>query len=203
MGSIFRRSIVPAVLFVLLPFCAKAQGVVPHSIELSFTGGVTNEWGIDSKQGHATYGGAGAYNLTRHLALVGEYSYVKLGTLSEDGLTGSENVQLYGAAARYALINTRFVVPYVLVGGGGDRLHESLSGDGQSLAASESGGYVAVGGGASFYVGHGFGVRPEFRFNRQQYGSTTVEDEPVPGSIEHDLRATVSIFYQFGGRSRS
>jgi hypothetical protein len=206
MYSIFRRAVVPVVLFVLLPFSAKAQGVVPHSIELSFTGGVTNEWGIDNKQGHALYGGAGAYNLTKHLALVGEYSYVKLGTAYQDGAKGMEHSQLFGAAVRYAPINTRFVVPYVLGGGGGDRSYEGVTAGDLNVTANESGGYVAVGGGASFYVGHGFGVRPEFRYNWQQYGSTVVqggEDEPIPGHSENDLRATVAIFYQFGGRSRS
>jgi hypothetical protein len=197
------RAVATLVFVSMLPIVAKAQGVVSHSIELSGTGGVTNEWGADAKQGHALYGGAGAYNLTKHLALVGEYSYVKLGTLPvEEGVSLTEHAQLYGGAVRYALINTRFVVPYVLGGGGGDRLYASISGDGQTVSLTESGGYVAVGGGASFYVGHGFGVRPEFRYNRQQYGATTFEDQTAAARSENDLRATVSIFYQFGGRSR-
>jgi hypothetical protein len=196
------RAVVTLVLVSVLPIVARAQGIVSHSIELSGNGGITNELGINGNHGHATYGGAGAYNLTRHIALVGEYNYVALGSLTEDGIKGTADTQLYGAAVRYALINTRFFVPYVLGGGGVDRFHEGISGEGQSLAANESGGYLALGGGASLYAGHGFGVRPEFRYTRQQYGSTTVEGLSDPGRSENDLRVTVSIFYQFGGRPR-
>jgi hypothetical protein len=205
------RAVVTLVLVSVLPIIAKAQGVVAHSIELSGNGGITNEYGINGNHGHATYGAAGAYNLTRHVAVVGEYSHVDLGSESElvapgQEVTGSEDVQLYGGAVRYALINTRFFVPYVLVGGGGDNLHESVSaplfpGD-PRLGASESGGYVSLAGGASLYAGHGFGIRPEFRYNRQQYGSTSIDGLSTQGSGENDLRVTVSLFYQFGGRPR-
>jgi Outer membrane protein beta-barrel domain len=205
------RAVVTLVLVSALPIVAKAQGVMAHSIEVSGNGGITNEYGANGNHGHATYGFAGAYNLTRHLAVVGEYSNVDLGSESEDvapgqQVTGSEDVQLYGGAVRYALINTRFFVPYVLVGGGGDNLHVSVStplfpGD-RSIEASESGGYVSLAGGVSLYAGHGFGIRPEFRYNRQQYGSTSVEGLSTQGSSENDLRVTVAVFYQFGGSPR-
>jgi hypothetical protein len=60
--------------------------------------------------------------------------------------------------------------------------------------------YVAAGGGASFYVGHGFGIRPEFRYERQQFAATVVDGISISGGGQNDLRATVALFYQFGGR---
>jgi opacity protein-like surface antigen len=191
--------------FVALPLGATAQGVRSRSIEVSANGGITNLNGIDNKKGHGSFGFAGAYNLTSHLAVIGEYNYTMLGSTSENilgegVLAGKEDLQLYGAAVRFALINTRFVVPYVLAGGGGDRRHETASFENESVSGSESGGYFAVGGGASFYLSHGFGVRPEFRYEREQFASTTIEGISVSGGGGNDLRATGALFYQFGGR---
>jgi hypothetical protein len=208
MSTISRKTVpllLSLLLFVVLPMGAGAQGVRSGSIEVSANGGITNLDGIDNKKGHGSFGFAGAYNLTSHLALIGEYNYTMLGSISEivpfeGGITGKEDLQLYGAAARFSLINTRFVVPYVLAGGGGSRDQVSASFENENVSASRSGGYFAVGGGASFYLLHGFGVRPEFRFEREQFASTTVEGIPVSGGGGTVLRATGALFYQFGGR---
>jgi opacity protein-like surface antigen len=209
MSIMLRTPILSLLIFVVLPLGAQAQGVKSGSIELSANGGITNLNGIDNKRGHGSFGFAGAYNLTSHLALIGEYNYIVLGSRSEDvlsdgvsagTLTGKEDLQLYGAAARFSLINTRFVVPYVLVGGGGNRVQATATFQNQTISGSESGGYFAVGGGASFYLSHGFGVRPEFRYERQQFAGTTIEGIAVSGSGGNDLRATGALFYQFGGR---
>jgi hypothetical protein len=202
MGSMFRRFVVPAALFASLHFSARAQGVVPRSIDLSFNGGATNEQGIQGKEGHAMYGGAAAYNLGRHLAVGAEYSYVRLGTAPSQFLPESAHTQLFGGAVRYTLINTRWLVPYVVAGGGGDWLSVHVSGDAENISATEAGGYASVGAGTSLYMWHGFGVRPEFRYNRQEYGSTTLAGNAMPGMSENDLRVTAAIFYQFGGRRR-
>jgi hypothetical protein len=200
------RAVVTLLFVSLLSVGARAQGVAPGSFELSGNGGITNLSGVDNKKGHGSFGFAGAYNLTSHLAVVGEYNYLMLGSLSEVGedetVTASENLQMYGAAVRFSLINTRFVVPYVLAGGGGNSIRAKVSAGSENATGSESGGYGAVGGGVSFYAGHGFGIRPEFRYERQQFPSTTVDGEAVTGGGQNDMRGTVALFYQFGGRGR-
>lgn len=205
MSTILRKPIFALLLFVALPFGVKAQGVRSGSIELSANGGITNLNGIDNKKGHGSFGFAGAYNLTSHLALIGEYNYTMLGSTSEyifdqGTITGKEDLQLYGGAARFSLIYTRFVVPYVLAGGGASRDHAMASFQNESVSASRTGGYFAVGGGASFYLSHGFGVRPEFRYERLQFAAATIEGISVGGGGTNGLRATGALFYQFGGK---
>ncbi len=211
MSMMSRTPVVLLLLFVVLPFGALAQGLKSGSIDLSANGGITNLNGVDNKKGHGSFGFAAGYNLTSHLAVVGEYNYIMLGSLSEEVLeagfpagmlTEKEDVQLYGAAVRFSLINTRFVVPYVVVGGGGNRVEATATFQGQTISASDSGGYVGLGGGASFYLFHGFGVRPEFRYERLQFPATTIEGVVVSGGGDNDLRATAALFYQFGGRTR-
>jgi hypothetical protein len=205
MSTFSRTPVLFLLLFVILPFGARAQGVRSGSIDISANGGVTNLDGIDQKKGHGSFGFAGGYNLTSHLTLIGEYNYTMLGSTSEyifpsGVLAEKEDLQLYGAAVRFSLMNTRIVVPYVLAGGGGNRLSATASFENQTVSGSESGGYFAVGGGASFYLFRGFGVRPEFRYERQQFASTTIEGIAVSGGGQNDLRATGALFYQFGGR---
>ncbi len=209
MSMMSRTPVLSLLLLFVLPFGAKAQGVTRGSIDLSANGGITNLNGVDNKKGHGSFGFAAGYNLASHVALIGEYNYIMLGSLSQEvfeagfpagTLTEKEDVQLYGAAVRFSLINTRFVVPYVLVGGGGNRVQATATFQGQTISASDSGGYVALGGGASFYLFHGFGVRPEFRYERLQFPATTIQGVTVSGGGDNDLRATGALFYRFGGR---
>jgi hypothetical protein len=174
--------------------------VVRDSVDLSANGGITNLDGVDNKKGHGSFGFAAGASATRHLTLSAEYNYLMLGSLTVNGETGKEHLQIYGVGVRVAVINTRLLVPYVLLGGGGNRLSATVTEGSVSASASQNGYYFAAGGGASFYGGHGFGIRPEFRYERQQLTTTTAGGISFAGGGQNDLRATVALFYQFGGK---
>jgi hypothetical protein len=177
---------------------SSAQGIAAGSFEISGSGGITNLNGVDSKKGHGAFGFTGMYNLTRDVAVGAEYNYLMLGSLTEGAVTENENLQMYGALARVAIFSNRFVAPYAVLSGGGNRLHASASEGNESASASQSGGYISAGGGVSIFLGHGFGIRPEYRYERQQFAATTIDGTPVSGGGQSDMRGTVALFYQFG-----
>jgi hypothetical protein len=175
-----------------------AQGIAAGSFEVSGNGGITNLSGVDSKKGHGAFGFTGVYNLTRDVAVGAEYNYLMLGSLSENGVTANENLQMYGALARVTVFSNRFVAAYAVLSGGGNRLHATASAGNVSDSASQTGGYFSAGGGVSIFLGHGFGIRPEYRYERQQFAATTVDGTPISGGGQSDMRGTVALFYQFG-----
>jgi opacity protein-like surface antigen len=197
MRNFFQVVLVATSLFLTHASVANAQG--PAGFDISANGGITNLEGVDQKTGHGAFGFAGGYNLTKHLALGAEYNYFLLGSLNEAGLTGNENLQMYGAFARFSLIVTRFVAPYIVLGGGIDRVKASASGDLSSSSDDETGGYFSFGVGASLYVYRGFGIRPEFRFDRLEYASTSTDSVGETDGGQNEIRVTVGLFYQFGG----
>ena len=200
MRVLVRLSAVSFLFLSALSVCSRAQGVMRNSFDVSANGGITNLDGVDNKKGHGSFGFAAGYSAGSRATLSAEYNYLMLGSLTVNGATGKEDLQLYGAGLRIAIVNTRLVVPYVVVAGGGNRLGATATSGGASSSASQSGGYFGAGGGVSLYVGHGFGVRPEFRYERQQFKATTVGGFSVAGGGQNDVRATVALFYQFGGR---
>ena len=94
------------------------------------------------------------------------------------------------------------VIPYVLVAGGG--LSETAVGTsgGMKVTASQNGFgyYIGFGGGASIYAGPNWGIRPEFRYERQHFNSTTIGGSPIAAYSQNYILGTVSVFYQFGGK---
>jgi hypothetical protein len=175
-----------------------AQGIAAGSFELSGNGGITNLTGVDSQKGHGAFGFTGVYKLNQYVAVGAEYNYLSLGSLSVTGITENGNLQMYGALARAAIFSNRFAAPYVALSGGGNRLHATASAGNVSDSASQKGGYFSAGGGVSIFLGHGFGIRPEYRYERQQLAATTVNGTPVSGGGQNDMRGTVALFYQFG-----
>ncbi len=127
--------------------------------------------------------GSLGYNATEHIAVAGEFQYA----LQASAGRVSANGKLYGAAMRYAFLTGR-VAPYLLVGGGGIR--ETGGFYGANNVAD--GWYAAFGGGVSLFLTRSWGVRPEFRYNRDslQFGSVSTS-----GNL---YQATGGIFYQFG-----
>jgi hypothetical protein len=104
----------------------------------------------------------------------------------ESNCSASANTQLYGGGARVNFLTSTRVVPYGVVAFGGDR----LAAGGQST----NGYYMGFGGGASCYIGHNWGVRPEYRFDRIEFGSGI-------GSSNASV-ITGAVFYQFGGQGK-
>lgn len=202
MGRTLRSFLFVSFFAASLSTAALAQAVVPGSFEVSANGGITNISGVDNKKGHGTFGFDAAYNPASHVAIAAEYNYFMLGSMSENGVTATEHLDLYGAAARFVLLNGRHVVPYVVVAGGGIHDSASASDDNVSVNASRSGAYFGVGGGVSIYATHRLGIRPEFRYDHDHFDATTVDDVAVAGEGQNVARASFAIFYQFGGHGR-
>jgi hypothetical protein len=162
--------------------------------------GYGNLNGVDNNT-HASFGASVAKNSGR-TAIAGEYNYLPQGSVTQSGVTGKENIQQFGAALRLSLTAPARITPYLLVAGGYDRITATASADGLSVSAGQSGGYVGFGGGANLFLTSHFGIRPEFRWERQQFASTSVGGIDVPGGGLNDYRGTVGLFYAWGGTSR-
>jgi hypothetical protein len=197
------KSMCVSTIFLLLAASgvARGQGVAAGSIELAGNVGFSSLKGADSDR-HVVFGGSGAYNLSQLVAIGFEYSYNPLGSLTEDGATASEHLQLYGPVARFSLAESNRVVPYVLVAVGGSSLEAVASDENVSVSAAQHGYYFGAGGGVALYAGSQWGIRPEFRYERQQFNATTIDGDQVASYGQNEYQGSVALFYQFGGTRR-
>jgi Outer membrane protein beta-barrel domain len=198
-----------AVLFVLaLSISLRAQSIRPLSIDVAGNVGVGSLAGIYvngqtlplNNTLHAEYGASAGVNLTKHIAVVGEYNYLPQGSQIPPGSSTTVNGSYWmaGGAVRIAPFQYKRYVPY-LVGGGG-YIHGNItaaSGGVTSTIYSQGGDYVSYGAGVSIYIWHNLGIRPEFRQDRQVYASVNGTTQTARQNAN---RGTVSIFYQFGGK---
>jgi hypothetical protein len=208
MKSIVRSALMGlcATAFVLLVLTnsLQAQGVVTGTGEIAGNVGFSNLTGVDGNK-HVNFGASAGYNLSDKLTVLGEFSYMPMGSVnaSVSGGSGSAhgNYQTYGGAARYNLGSSKSVVPYAVVGFGYARCSESANinvtglGSG-SASASINGDYVNFGGGASIYLKKGFGLRPEFRYEHQEFYNSGAS------AGQNVALGSVSVFYQFGGQGK-
>ncbi len=176
---------IAALFLLVLTASARAQ-VLAHSGEVSGYGGYSH---ISSElpsigTNHPFFGGSYGYNVTPAITVLGEYSYIPLG--SEGGV--SAKTQLFGGGARFNFLPATRFVPYAVVAFGGDRY--TLSGGGSSESAN--GWYAGFGGGVSCYLGKNWGVRPEFRYVRQDYSGVGINSFQESGAF----------FYQWGGTGK-
>jgi hypothetical protein len=183
-----------ALFLLVLSVPARAQ-VLAHSGDVAGYAGYLYVSNIDIFVGgspvsanHGLYGANGGYNITPSITVLGEYGYVPL--YSGGGTT--LKTQLYGGGVRFNLTPDKKIVPYGVVNVGGDKLSASTVGGSVSL----SGYYFGVGGGASYYVGKNWGVRPEFRYVRPEYSF-----EGVSHSY-NSVAVTGGFFYQWGGTGK-
>jgi opacity protein-like surface antigen len=142
--------------------------------------------GIPLNKDYVQFGFSGGLNVTRQVAVLGEFNYLPLASVGPAYV----DAQLYGGAVRYSPINKSAIVPYVIASVGGTR----VSGTDGGYSLVKSGSNLGVGGGVSIYLNHNWGIRPEFRY------------------IHHSLTAlgntyglntstgTLAVFYQWGGR---
>jgi hypothetical protein len=183
-----------AVFLLLLSSPVWAQGIVSHSGDVAGTVGFSNLTGVDGNK-HVNFGGSGGINLTDHLTVLGEYTYLPMGSVNLDGASASGSYQQFGGAARFNLGKSTKVVPYALGAFGYARQSANISIAGfGSGSGSLNGDYFGLGGGASIYLHKGLGVRPEFRYERQEFyqsGSSAGQNVAL---------GTVSVFYQWGGQ---
>jgi hypothetical protein len=198
------RFCLAAIFIMALSVPVRAQGIAPLSGEVSanvgfnnvITGIVKDYFNNDStgiNKEYVEFGFSGGVNVTKQVAILGEFNYLPLATAAS-GYTGSLDDQMYGGAVRYSPIKSNKFVPYVVVGGGLSRLSVSASAQGVTATVSHNGNYVGVGGGISIYAGRNWGIRPEYRWNRQSQ---------TYNGVNYAINAstgTVAIFFQWGGR---
>ena len=178
---------------------AWAQGIAAGSGEVTGNIGFSNLKGVDNGR-HVSLGGSGTYNLSQLVGVGFEYNFQMMGSQTISGITGSEHLQMYGPVARFALARSTRVVPYVLVAAGGVSDRAAVSAGNVSMSAAQKGFYFGFGGGASIYAGNNWGIRPEFRYERQHFNSTAIGTSTVGSYGQNYAQGTVAIFYQFGGR---
>jgi len=185
-----------AIMFLLVVSAPVwAQSIIPHSTDISGNIGFSTLDGIDGDK-HVNFGFSGGVNLSDRTAILGEYTYMPMGSTSAYGVSVSGKNQLLGAAYRVSFPTSSHVLPYVIVGGGYARVTASGSESGITASASMNGEYIGFGGGATVFAGHGWGLRPEVRWDRLEY---SYSGERTGQSM---LIATVSAFYQWGGRAK-
>jgi hypothetical protein len=185
----------PVIFLLAVSSPALAQGIAAGSVEAAGTFGYAHVDGVTSNN-HFAFGGSGLYNFNQVVAAGFEYSYTPLGSETISGVSASEHLQTYGGVARFSFSDSSSVVPYALVGFGGANEKAVASFEGVSASAGQSGYYFAFGGGATIFVGPRWGIRPEFRFERQQFGA----GYQLASFGQNDIQGLVSVFYQFGGR---
>jgi hypothetical protein len=170
-----------SVLFlVVMSVPARAQ-VLAHSGDVAGYVGYlhVNYESILPSDNHAVYHIDGGYNVTPHVEVMGEWAYGPLYSSGGDTI----RTQIFGGGARFNLTPDKKVVPYALVTFGDDRNTTNFDG-------AFNGYYYSVGGGASYYVGKHWGVRPEFRYVRAEFSGASANAVTVKGGI----------FYQWGGK---
>jgi hypothetical protein len=181
-----------AATFLLFSSIAGAQvlansGEVAGTVGYDHTSMTNNNPPAGNPTSNHFFSGSGGYNMTRHITALGEYKFDPLAAPPLDTFTWHS--QLYGGAVRYNFTPSRKIVPYAIVGIGYYQLTASMPG----VIENASGYYVNFGGGASYYLGKHWGIRPEFRYERQHAG---YKGEILTSNVA-DLSG--SIFYQFGG----
>jgi opacity protein-like surface antigen len=177
---------------------ANAQGLAAGSFEASGNVGFSNLKGVDNDH-HASFGGEVAFNLAKTTAIGFEYNYLGLGSVSVSGATASGHLQTYGPVARFSFAATSRVAPYVLLAAGGANLTAVASEGNIKVSASQGGYYFGFGGGAAIYLGDNWGIRPEYRYERQQFNATTVSGQNIASSGQNYSEGSIALFYQFGG----
>lgn len=147
-------------------FCAAA--CLPVQVMAQSSAGdneVTGFAGI--ADGEATFGGAYAKALSEKLFAVGEFSYIALGSQSASivGVETSAKAVNFNGGVHYNFPNLfgnkSRLVPYAGAGLGVTRVSVKASVAGFSGGGSDSSFLFNFGGGARYYVGPKWGIRPE------------------------------------------
>lgn len=199
MKSIIRNAFIglcATALFLVLSNSAQAQ-IAAGTVDLAGNVGFSNLDGIDTNK-HINFGATAGYNFSRSNTLILEYSYLPMGSVSGYGAKVSGNYQIFGVADRWNFGVSKKVVPYATAGLGFVRQGESafVAGFG-SGKGSVNGFYVGFGGGASIFLGQNWGIRPEVRWDAQEFSANGSSAE------QNAVRASAGVFYQWGGQGSS
>ena len=175
-------------LLVLSATTAQAQ-VLAHSGDVAGSVGYlhvsTSAVNLPSDN-HPIYKIDGGYNVTPYVTVLGEWAYGPLYSMSGETV----HTQIFGGGARINLMPHKRLVPYAVFTVGDDR-------DTLTAEPTFSGYYFGVGGGASYFIGKHWGVRPEFRYTYAEFNIFGANDSANAVTIKGGA------FYQFGGRGGS
>jgi len=180
------------IAFLATTTCAAFAQNAAGSVEAAGTAGYAHFSGLSDS--HFILGASAFYNFNKTVAVGFEYTYASLGSENLGGVNLSGHKQSFGGAGRFSMGKSRRVVPYFLAGFGGVTEKGTGSAGGFTESSSPSGYYYAIGGGASLFASSQWGVRPEFRYERQQFDASTGTN----AYGQNDVQVIVSAFYQFG-----
>ncbi len=199
--SVFAGLCLSAILFLIAPSLVQAQ-IAAHTTDLAGFIGGRNVIG-PSDADIPYFGGSVGYNVVPSFTILGEYTFMPMGTGTQNGIKATENAQTYGGAIHYNLLNVGRVGSYFVA---------SLDGEQATWTGKPSvNGYTAgFGGGWIFFCGNNWGIRPEVRANRQElmnvpgggYYYTNFANGPAGNYSTVYVSGTVSLFYQFGGKAK-
>jgi hypothetical protein len=207
MNKFLAGGIFAAVFWAAVAAAAPAQSgpvfggaITTRSADVSANFGWSNLEGVDNSK-HINFGGAGGYNVTPHLTVLGEYQFLPMGKLTETGsgtsVTAKASYDMFGGAARFNFSGSRRFVPYGVLAAGAARSKATAAAQGISATATINGYYIGFGGGASWFLGRNWGVRPEARWIRQEFSSGGTN------SGQNAVLVGAGVFFQLGGRSKS
>ena len=151
---------------------------------------------------HGVLDASVSYNVLAKLSVGFEYTFSSLASESQDGVSANVHLNNYGALLRFGLVNTKFVMPYVSLAGGGLDLTGNATDGTTSISEGHHGGYLGVGLGANGNLGHGFGIRPEVRYERQQLSNNADNNGIFKGNGRNEITLTGTLFYTFGGHRK-
>jgi opacity protein-like surface antigen len=188
--NFFAGLCISACILLVSSSTGRAQ-VLAGSGDVSGYGGLVHTEGTN----HALFGGSGGWNLVPAVSVFGEYTYVSTNSstcINTGGVqhteahpetqvcaSASSHVQLYGGGARFNFLTSTKIVPYAVAAFGG----------GNYSGGGGNGYYFGLGGGASWFLGKNWGIRPEYRYVRLEDGSVGANSSAITGGV----------FYQFGG----
>jgi hypothetical protein len=157
---------------------------------------------VTGKKNHPEFHVSLSYNILKQLAVGFEYALVPLDSEQQFGVKFTEHLRNFGGVGRVGLFQTHGAMPYVLISGGEISLLNKGSLGNQNESYTQSGTYFGTGGGVNLYLPHGFGVRPEFRFQRQSLRATSGNNINLSDLNRNELAVTGTLFYSFGKTHR-
>lgn len=123
------------------------------------TSEVTGFAGIADGQG--TFGGAFGRAVTNRVFVYGDAGYIAGESASVAGFSASSHAMNFHGGLQYSFRTESRLVPYAAAGIGITRVSASVSGIGLPVKGSNSSVMFAFGGGARYYIGRNWGIRPE------------------------------------------
>lgn len=148
-----RTLVLSAAIFAPMHLAAQDEHLGKGTSEVTGFGGIADSQG--------TFGGAYGRAITDRIFVFGEGSYITGDSTNVAGFSASGSAMNFHGGVHYSFRNRSKLVPYGAAGLGITRMSASASGGGLSISGSNSSLLFNFGGGARYYVGRNWGIRPE------------------------------------------